>query len=34
MQQKQIPDAEPIPSGIPGLDHVLRGGFAARQARI
>lgn len=34
MPQKSLPDAEPIASGVPGLDHILRGGFAAGRSHL
>ncbi|MCJ2083018.1 ATPase domain-containing protein [Methylobacterium sp. J-090] len=27
-------DAEPIPTGVPGLDHILNGGFASQRAHL
>ncbi|SFG26514.1 ATPase domain-containing protein [Methylobacterium gossipiicola] len=29
-----ITDAEPIASGVPGLDHILNGGYAAQRAHL
>lgn len=34
MPQKPPSDAEPILSGVPGLDHILRGGFAAGRSHL
>ncbi|WP_375408640.1 ATPase domain-containing protein [uncultured Methylobacterium sp.] len=34
MTTHTVPDAAPIPTGVPGLDHVLSGGYAANRAHL
>lgn len=34
MQFKLYPDAAPVPSGVPGLDDILQGGYSASRAHL